>query len=122
MFEERLAGIASRLDNLAFASLVAADGIRVESHEADGGVVADLDTENLAVELLTQLKAIAENHRELGLGEVAEYSISTERYSVMLGKVAPGYYLMLVLAGGGSFGRARFELRRAPLAFEDDLL
>ena len=41
---------------------------------------------------------------------------------MMLGRVAPGYYLMLVLAHGRSFGRARFELRRAPLAFEEDLL
>ena len=122
MFQERLADIASRLDRLAFASLVAADGIRVESHEVSGESLGDLDTDNLAVELLTQLKAIAENHRELALGEVTEYSVSTERFSVVLGKVAPGYYLMLVLAAGGSFGRARFELRRAPLVFEKDLL
>ena len=121
MFEERLAGIASRLDGLAFASLVAADGIRVESYTATDEL-GELDTDNLAVELLTQLKAISHNHGELGLGEVFEYSIVTERFFVMLGRVAPNYYLMLVLAVGASVGRARFELRRAPLAFEEDLL
>ncbi|MCP4200322.1 MAG: hypothetical protein GY769_00115 [bacterium] len=121
MFEQRLADIASRLDNLAFVSLVASDGIRVESYTAKDEL-SELDSDNLAVELLTQLKAISENHGELGLGEVFEYSVMTKRFLVMLGRVAPGYYLMLVLAGGPSFGRARFELRRASLAFEDDLL
>ena len=121
MFEERLSEIASRLDGLAFASLVASDGIRVESHST-GEDLGDLDTDNLAVELLTQLKAISENQDELGLGRVSEYSVTTDRYAVMLGEVAAGYYLMFILAHGSSFGRARFELRRAPLAFEADLV
>ncbi len=120
MFRERLAEIASRLDGLTFASLVASDGIRVESYGAAQD--PELDTDNLAVELLTQLKAISQDHSELGLGEVFEYSVTTDSYSVLLARVAPGYYLMLVLTAGSSFGRARFELRRAPLAFEADLV
>ncbi len=121
MFEQRLAGIASRLDGLVFASLVAADGIRVESCTGTDEL-GELNTDNLAVELLTQLKTISQDHGELGLGEVFEYSLATERFSVMLGRVAPNYYLMLVLTVGASVGRARFELRRAPLVFEKDLL
>ena len=122
MFQQRLADIARRLEGLAFASLVAADGIRVESYAVGGRGLDGLDADNLAVELLTQLKAISANDGELGLGEVSEYSLSTDRFSVLIGKVAPGYFLMLVLASGSSFGRARFELRRATLVFEDDLL
>lgn len=121
MFEKRLEAIASRLDGLVLASLVAADGIRVESHAAAEGPEG-LNTDHLAVELLTQLKAISQNHDEFGLGEVREYSLDTEKYRVMLGRLAPGYYLLLVLDNSASVGRARFELRRAPLAFEEDLL
>lgn len=121
MFEERLADIASRLDGLAFTSLVAGDGIRVESHTA-ADELEGLNTDNLAVELLTQLKEISQNHSELGLGEVLEYSLGTEKYQVMLGRVAPNYFLLFILNAGASIGRARFELRRAPLAFEEDLL
>lgn len=121
MFGKRLEDLATRLEGLAFASLVASDGIRVESYAATEDF-AGLDTDNLAVELLTQLRAISRNHAELGLGEVFEFMLETERYCVMLGRVAPGYYLMLVLEKGASIGRARFELRRAPLAFEEDLL
>ncbi len=122
MFQERLSDIASRLEGLEIAALVASDGISVESFAAGQVVPDDLDADNLAVELLTQLKALSENRSELGLGEVSEYSVTTDRFSVMLGKVAAGYYLMFVLSGEASFGRARFELRRAPLVFEDDLL
>jgi len=121
MFERRLAEIAARLDGLAFASLVAADGIRVESHEG-GQDLGELNADSLAVELLTQLREISRNHAELGLGEIFEYALGTEHFFVMLGRVAPGYYLMLVLTNGASIGRARFELRRAPLAFQADLL
>ena len=121
MFRQRLIDIASRLDGLTFASLVASDGIRVESYSATDELPG-VDTDSLAVELLTQVRAISETHGELGLGEVSECSVSTNRFSVMLGRVAPGYYLMLVLAAGASSGRARFELRRAPLVFANDLL
>ncbi|MFQ5526894.1 MAG: roadblock/LC7 domain-containing protein [Thermoanaerobaculia bacterium] len=122
MFEERLADIAARLQGLVYASLVASDGIRVEGHAVEGRTPDGLDADNLAVELLTQIKNISQNHGELGMGEVSEYSVSTERFIVLLGKVAPGYYLMLVLSEGASLGRARFELRRAPLTFESDLV
>jgi hypothetical protein len=41
---------------------------------------------------------------------------------VMLGRLTDGYYLMLVLGQGGNVGRARYELRRAPLDYEKDLI
>lgn len=120
MFKERLSTIASRLDGLILATLLASDGMPVESYAADEQPES-LDPDVLAVELLTQLRALSENHGEMGLGEVSEFSVCTSSYAVMLGRLAPGYYLMLVLAGSPGLGRARFELRRAPLAFEEDL-
>ncbi len=117
MFEERLSGIRRRIEGALAVSLVARDGIAVESEVAD----SDLDLEVLAAELLTQVRAIADDHRELSVGAVRQFSITTDRYTLMLGAVSEDYFLLLVLGEDGNFGRARYELRRAPLEFAKDL-
>jgi predicted regulator of Ras-like GTPase activity (Roadblock/LC7/MglB family) len=118
MFLERLEAIRSRIGGALALSLVDHDGIPVESINSD----PDLDLEMLAAELITQARSISDDHRELGVGRVHQFSVSTDRFTLMVGSVAEGYYLMLVLGADGSYGRARFELRRARLLFEQDLV
>lgn len=113
----RLEALLDRIPGARAASLVAADGIPVETVNRDG----DFDLEALAAELLTQVRAIADEQRDLAVGEVDQYSVSTERLTILIGRLQAGYYLLLVLERAGSYGRARFELRRARLLFEDDL-
>ena len=117
MFKERLETIASRLEGARLVALIAADGIPVEVHRQD----EDLDVEALAAELVTQVRSIAENHDELTLGSVRQLSITTDRQTLMLGALGGGHFLLLVLRDGVSSGRARFELRRAPLVLDSDL-
>lgn len=117
MFLDRLALIRDRIDGALALSLIDKDGIQVESVSGDSGLDLDL----LAAELITQARSIADDHRELGVGEVQQFSVATDRFTLMVSSVAKGYYLLLVLEKRGSFGRARFELRRARLLLEDDL-
>ena len=117
MFAERLAGIASRLERARVVSLIASDGIAVETH----GEAESFDLESLTAELMTQVHAISEGHRELELGPVRQLTVSTAGITAMVGRLSSEYFLMLILEDGASLGRARFELRRAPLVFEDDL-
>lgn len=117
MFADRLRAIATRLAGAKLVALVAADGLPVESHGASDG----LDLEALAAELLAQVHTIGENHRELDMGPVDQFSVTTASHTAMLGRLNDGYFLLLVLGPEASFGRARFELKRAPLAFNQDL-
>ncbi|HEX2252231.1 MAG TPA: roadblock/LC7 domain-containing protein [Thermoanaerobaculia bacterium] len=117
MFLERLTRISNRVPGALALCLVDADGIPVESVSADGGLDLDL----LAAELVNQVRAISGDHRDLGVGEVNQLSVSTDRLTLMVSSVGEGYYLLLVLGPEGSYGRARFELRRAILLLEDDL-
>jgi predicted regulator of Ras-like GTPase activity (Roadblock/LC7/MglB family) len=71
--------------------------------------------------MISQARAISENHRELEAGEVQQLSLTTDRVTLMVSSVTPDYYLLLVLGPGGNYGRARFELRRARLLLEKDL-
>ncbi len=117
MFLEVLSRIANRIEGAVALSLVAADGIAVESVSND----PELDLEVLSAELVAQARSIAENHREIAMGEVQHVAVTTEHGTVMVSSVAKDYYLLLVLGPEGSYGRARFELRRARLLLESEL-
>ena len=117
MFLEHLNRISRRIEGALALSLVARDGMLVESFNSD----PDLDLEVLAAELVSQVRSISNNHRELDVGEVQQLSVSTDRLTLMVSSVASDYYLLLVLGPAGNYGKARFELRRARLLLERDL-
>jgi predicted regulator of Ras-like GTPase activity (Roadblock/LC7/MglB family) len=117
MFLEHLNRISRRIEGALALSLVARDGMLVESFNSD----PDLDLEVLAAELVSQVRSISNNHRELDVGEVQQLSVSTDRLTLMVSSVASDYYLLLVLGPEGNYGKARFELRRARLLLERDL-
>lgn len=117
MFLDQLSRISNRIEGALALSLVARDGIPVESFSSD----PDLDLEVLAAELVAQVRSISENHRELEVGDVQQLSVTTDRLTLMVSSVASDYYLLLVLGPEGNYGKARFELRRARLLLEADL-
>jgi predicted regulator of Ras-like GTPase activity (Roadblock/LC7/MglB family) len=114
MFEDRLRELVERVGGACAATLVASDGISVQSFSSQEGP----DLEMLAAELLSQIGRLS----DLAVGKVGQYMIAADAYTVMLGRLTDGYYLMLVLGQGGNVGRARYELRRAPLEYERDLI
>lgn len=118
MFTERLQQVADSTDGVLAVSLVAKDGIPVESVIRD----PSLDLEVLAAELLSQVRAVSQDHRELSVGKVRLFSLTTDRLILMVGALTEEYFLLLALAADANFGKARFELRRAILQFEEDLL
>lgn len=117
MFAERLNRISRRIEGARALSLVARDGIKVDSVSSD----PDLDLDGLAAEMVSQARAISDNHRELEVGEVQQLSVTTDRVTLMVSSVTSDYYLLLVLGPEANYGRARFELRRARLLLEKDL-
>lgn len=118
MFSDRLEQVRDRLEDVLAISLIAKDGIPVESLKLDPRV----DLELLAAELMSQVRAVSHNHQELSMGKVRQFSVTTEQLILMVGALTEEYYLMLVLSADANFGRARFELRRAVLLFEEDLV
>ncbi|MBP7754925.1 MAG: hypothetical protein GX178_09975 [Acidobacteria bacterium] len=117
MFLERLSSIQGRINGAIALSLVDRDGIPVESVSSDPA----LDLEVLAAEMLAQVRLISDQSRELAVGAVEQFTVTTDRIALLLSAVASEYYLLLVLHPEGSYGRARFELKRARLLFEGDL-
>jgi predicted regulator of Ras-like GTPase activity (Roadblock/LC7/MglB family) len=119
MFEERLQNLRDRVEGAVATTLVAEDGIRVASAEAEAEDGPDLEA--LAALLVARVRQLAEAQQDLDLGPLRQFSLATDRFHVLAGEVGAGYYLLLVLESGGNTGRARYELRRARLDFEGDL-
>jgi predicted regulator of Ras-like GTPase activity (Roadblock/LC7/MglB family) len=116
MFADRLEDVRRRLGGVDAVALIAGDGIAVESAGK-----SDLDVDLLAAELVAQVRSISEHDRELEAGEVRQLAVGTDDRTLVLGEVANRYYVLLVLPAGTEIGRARFELKRARLLFENDL-
>ena len=118
MFLDRLRSISDRIQGTLALGLVAGDGIPVESVKND----PEVDLEALSAELLAQVRTISDDHRELHVGTVKQLTVTTDERTFLVSAVAKDYYLLLVLSDSRSYGRARFELRRARLLFEPDLV
>ncbi len=118
MFLDRLNSISDRIAGSLALALVAGDGMMVESVASD----PELDLEVLSAELLSQVASISIDQSELGAGTVEQFSVTTREVTILIAKVAEGYYLLLLLEHQGNYGKARFELRRARLELEDDLI
>ena len=118
MFLDRLNAMADRIPGSLALALVASDGMMVESVASD----PELDLEILSAELLSQVASISTDQSELGAGSVEQFSVTTREVTILISRVAAGYYLLLLLEHQGNYGKARFELRRARLELEDDLI
>ncbi|MCB1056193.1 MAG: hypothetical protein KDD11_11900 [Acidobacteria bacterium] len=117
MYLERLNSISNRIPGAMALSLVGRDGMPVESVSSDPSI----DLETLAAELLLQVCSISDDHRELAVGDLDQFSLITDRVTLLVSAVTQDYFLLLVLGDEGNYGQARFELRRARLLLEDDL-
>jgi predicted regulator of Ras-like GTPase activity (Roadblock/LC7/MglB family) len=99
-------------------ALVGPDGIAVEAVRADEAVDVDM----LCAVLVSLVRAMEENHRELPLGALRGLDITAERCRVTIQGLVGGFWLLLVMPADEPAGRARFELRRSPLLLADELI
>jgi predicted regulator of Ras-like GTPase activity (Roadblock/LC7/MglB family) len=121
-FGKQFAEIAERLPGLVALGLVAADGLLVEKHglveKQSGG---NLDFEALGAEVVAQAQGLSDERRGLDLGELRQWTLVTDRFVVLLNRLDKESLLVAVLEPDAPLGRARYELRRARLLFEDVL-
>ncbi|HUP48248.1 MAG TPA: hypothetical protein VNA04_05610 [Thermoanaerobaculia bacterium] len=111
-----LAGIRERVDGALAVSLIGLDGIAIEAVN-DKRVPLDV----LGAEFGGFIRSIRLSNTELNTGEVLQFSLVTEKYVTFLSAVTPEYFILLVMAPEGNYGRARFELARAKHALRDEL-
>ena len=117
MYLERLSAISGRIGGALAVSLVDHDGMPVESFSA----APDLDLESAAAEMVAKARNIQLQQKELSVGDVRQLTVAAELRTFLLSAVGRGFWLLAVLTPEAGLGRARFELKRATLLFENDL-
>jgi predicted regulator of Ras-like GTPase activity (Roadblock/LC7/MglB family) len=117
VYLERLSAVSQRIEGAVAVTLVAADGISIESLSSDPG----LDLETVAAEMVAQARSIAQQQRELAVGDLVQLTVAGEAMTFLLSSLGRGFWLLAALGPEALLGRARFELKRATLLFENDL-
>ncbi|MGH9365390.1 MAG: roadblock/LC7 domain-containing protein [Thermoanaerobaculia bacterium] len=118
VFQDILRRIAERVDGAQAVSLVGLDGVLIDSY----GKMEGLSIESVAAELGAFVKSAQSPHAAARVGTVEQLAVVTQRAITILSRVTEEYYLLLLLSREGNFGRGRFELRRAALSLEKELL
>jgi len=117
VFRETLRGIAERVDGARAVAIVGLDGIPVESFNVGEAV----SMETVAAEMLGLVKAAQNPRADIVSGQIREFVVIGDRARVLLSRVSPEYYLLLLLGGEGGLGRGRHELAKAALALKKEL-
>ncbi len=118
VFQDSLRRIAERVEGTRAVSLIGLDGIAIDSYVSAEGLPMD----SLAAEAGSLVKAARATRALADHGEVEQMTVASERSAAVLCRVTEEYYLLLLLARDGNFGRGRFELRKAAAALEKELL
>ena len=118
VFQDILRRIAERVEGTRAVSLVGVDGIPIDSY----GRFEGLSVESMAAELGAFVKSAQSPNAAAPAGRIEQLALVTDRAIAILSRVTEEYYLLLLLSREGNFGRGRFELRRAALSLEKELL
>ncbi len=118
VFQDTLRRVAERVEGTRAVSLVGVDGIPIDSY----GELDDLSVEAVSAEMGAFLKTAQFSSSAPEPAAVQQLSIVTDNGITIFSRVTEDYYLLLLLSRNGNSGRGRFELRKAALALEKELL
>jgi predicted regulator of Ras-like GTPase activity (Roadblock/LC7/MglB family) len=107
-FREHLQDVCRSCDGAVACTLMGVDGIEVDTHVENGGV---LDVKSLLVEYSSLFRTAREASEAHEAGGIAELSIATEKLVTVARLVTPEYFMAVALTPEGNFGKARYLLR-----------
>ena len=117
IFQDTLRRIAERVEGTRAVSLIGTDGIPIDSYGAAPG-----NLEAMSAELGAFVKSSLRTRGGTDGQRIEQVALVTDVEVAILSRVTAEYYLLLLLSREGNFGRGRFELRKAGLLLEKELL
>ena len=116
-FKEGLQRIANQIDDFIGIALVDSDGILVEEYKKD-----DLfDLTPLVAEYSAFLKVADKASISSDVGPSHEMTVLAEKATIIINKMAGGYFLCLVTQSPKNVGKGRFYMKREAALIAADL-
>ena len=109
MFSEILQRIVEGTGGGIGAVLMGYDGIAIDQFFSPD---EELDLQMVVVEYSNVLKEIRKTAEILSLGEMEEISIRTDRFIIVIRILNDEYFVALVIAHDGNFGKGRYLMKR----------
>ncbi len=109
MFSEILQRIVEETGGGIGAVLMGYDGIAIDQFFSPD---EELDLHMVVVEYSNVLKEIRKTAEILSLGEMEEISIRTDRFIIVIRMLNDEYFVALVIARDGNFGKGRYLMTR----------
>lgn len=120
MFKEVLQEVIDRTEGCLGSLIVGTDGIVVE--KVWNPIVKGSNLDIAVAEYTSLLKNAQRANDNMGLGKLQEFTLVGEMGIFILRLVNDDYSIALILSPKGNFGRGRFELSRAKLLLEKELI
>jgi predicted regulator of Ras-like GTPase activity (Roadblock/LC7/MglB family) len=108
-FRQHLQDVCDRVEGAVACSLMAVDGIEVETHVAAPDAAVDLKT--LLVEISGLCRTAIDATQATEAGGVDELAVSTDKLTALARVVSPEYLLIVALRPNAIQGKARYLLR-----------
>jgi predicted regulator of Ras-like GTPase activity (Roadblock/LC7/MglB family) len=121
MFNEVLHRAMINTDGCFAVLIMGTDGIAVEK-VWQGAESKQANFDITVAEYTSLLKNTNRINGDLKIGHLQEMTISTQNAVFILRFVGEDYFLVMAMSSEGNFGRGRYELLRAGLLLEKELI
>ena len=110
MFAETLKKVVDNVEGGIAAVIMGLDGISVDTYIK----LADrVDVNTVAMEFSFILSQVRKAGESLAVGSLEELSVKAQRLLLVCRMISPQYFVAIVLAPEGNFGKARYLARMA---------
>jgi len=108
--------MVEKVDGAASAMILGADGIPVEEYSS----LKLLSMEDLGAESSQMIKDINLASENLGIGTAREFALISDACGIIMRRINPEYYLAMIIAPEGNYGKARFVLKTYLTKIEEE--
>lgn len=110
MFAETLKKVVDNVEGGIAAVIMGLDGISVDTYIK----LADrVDVNTVAMEFSFILSQVRKAGESLAVGNLEELSVKAQRLLLICRMISPQYFIAIVMAPEGNFGKARYLARLA---------